>query len=305
MRLICCLLLLSFSTSFADTGLDKLKQSFSDLIQFANKKFDRAAVLEPIMLVRGAELTKEACADLQSKIRANYIIDPFEVFHEGGSTFDFMCGGRYGIRKNFIQNVSGKSNFGLDYAFVIQLEGQNYWREVTSHYFIDSHYRIVEIQRLSIYPKTGELLEYAISSVDSGGDVYFSDFAKNFSIVNKNIEGTQTIEKFISTDGSLPFPIVRNTITHKTDSNQDYQVLQMARADKKDWEDFQLPITHAWQGGFYSYTGKQYRTNKYYSYLTIKYRGRKEYCASGSIKEDQKWFHFPLDSKAYYECLNY
>lgn len=79
----------------------------------------------------------------------------------------------------------------------------------------------------------------------------------------------------------------------------------MERSDKKDWDEFQLPITHAWSGGFYNYAGKQYRTNRYTSYLTIKYRGGKEYYANGSVKEDQKWSQFPADNKAYYDCFNY
>ena len=140
MRFIYLLILFSFSTAFADTGLDQLKQSFSGLMQTAKKEFDKAATMKPVVLKKGTEITKEDCADAQSKIRANYKVDPFEVIYEGGSTFNSMCGGQYGIRKNFIQNVTGKSNLGLPYAFVIQLEGQDYWRDVISNYFIDSSY---------------------------------------------------------------------------------------------------------------------------------------------------------------------
>lgn len=284
MRFFYLLILFSFSTAFADPGLYQLKQSFSGLMQTAKKEFDKAATMKPVVLKEGSKISKQECVDVQAKIRSKYKIDPFEFIYEGGSTYNSMCGGQYGIRKNFVQNVSGKSNLGLPYAFVIQLEGQDYWREVISNYFVDSNYQIVEIQGLSFYPKTGELLEYDITSVDANENIYFSEFKKNFSVLNKDIEGTQTIEKFIAADGSYPFSLLRNTVKHKTDSSKDYQILLMERSDKRDWDEFQLPITHAWGGGFYVYAGKQYRRNRFTSYLTIKYRGGKEYCANGSVK---------------------
>ncbi|KYG66999.1 hypothetical protein AZI86_08230 [Bdellovibrio bacteriovorus] len=305
MRVISLLILFSVSTAFADQGLDQLKQSFSGVIANATKEFDKAARMKPLVLKKGTKISKDECEDAKSKISANYKVDPFEVIFEGGSTYNSMCGGQYGIRKNFVQNVSGTSNFGFPYAFVLQLEGQDFGREVISNYFVDSSYRIVEIQSLSFYKKTGELLEYGITSLDQNGNIYSSEYTKNYSIAGKDVEGTQTIEKFIAADGSNSFPLLRNTVKHKTDKTKDYQILILERADKQDWDNFLLPITHAWSGGFYSYSGKQYRTNRYRSNLTIKYRGGKEYCAIGNIKADQQWSQFPADNASYYNCFNY
>lgn len=305
MRFIYLIALFSFSTAFADQNLDQLKQSFTDTIPAAIKEFDKAAKMKPVVLKKGKEITKEDCEDVKTKIRANYKIDPFEVIYENGSTINAMCGGQYGIRPNFVQNVAGTSNLGLPYAYVIQLEGHDFWRDVISNYFIDSSHRIVEIQGLSFSLKSEELLEYDITSVDQNGNVYFSEFVKNYSIVNTDIAGTQTIERFIAADGSIPYPFLRNTVKHKTDQTKDYQLLLLERSDKKDWDEFSLPITHAWSGGFYSYAGKLDRNNHYHSSLAIKYRGGKESCAYGSTRADKQWSQAPADITAYNNCFNH
>ena len=70
-------------------------------------------------------------------------------------------------------------------------------------------------------------------------------------------------------------------------------------------DQLQLPITFAWTGGYYNYGG-EYRTNpNYKSELTIKLRGGKEYCATGNVKEDQKWTQYPAVNTSYYNCVNY
>lgn len=313
MKFLILLSMLYFPTANADPGLDKLKQSFSGLIQSSIKQFDKAATMKPVVLKKGAEISKTDCDAIAAKIKTNYKIDPFNFVFEGGSTTDAMCGGRWGYDKNFTQKISGATNMGQAYSLIIQLEEQNVWgsQNYITTYFIDSAYHIVEKQTLMTLVTTSELSGYLITSVDAGGDVYSSQYDKNYGIsggIAQDVSGTHTIEKYVPADGSAPFPLIRNTVKNKSDPSKDYQILLLERADQKDWQDFQLPITFAWDGGFYNYGGKYYANyNKptFKSEITIKFRGGKEYCAEGDIKEDQKWTSFPADSSSYYNCVNY
>lgn len=295
------------SVAKADSGLDQLKLSFAGVIQSANSEFDKAAKMKVTPLAKGAEITLAQCEEIKNKIRGSYKIDPFEFIYEEGSTASGMCGGQNGFLKNFIVNRAGLTNMGLPYVMIIQLEHRepmSAWQS-TSHYFIDSNNRVVEIQGISYWPPTKEMVDYSITSVDSGGNVYFSEWTKNYSVSGTDIEGTHTIQRFIAVDGSYPFPLMRRLVKHKTDSSKDYGILMLEKSDQKDWQGYELPITHAWGGGFYEYSGKYFRKPKFKSSLTIKYRGGKEQCAYGSVKQDANWAQFPTDNKPYYTCMNY
>lgn len=295
------------SVAHADPGLDQLKQSFTGVIQSATKEFDKAAKMKVAPLGKGTEISMAQCEELKNKIRGAYKIDPFEFIYEEGSTSSGMCGGQYGHLKNFLVKKDGKTNMGLSYVMVVQLEQRepmSAWAS-TSHYYIDADYRVVEIQGISYWPPTKEMVEYNITSTDADGDIYFSQWTKGYSIANTDIEGTHTMQKFIAADGSYPYPLVRRLVKHKTDSSRDYGILMLERADRMDWQGFELPITHAWGGGFYDYAGKYSRKPNFKSSLTIKYRGGKERCAYGSRKQDTDWVQFPAANAPYYECFNY
>ncbi len=306
MRFLFLLALFSFSTASADAGLDQLRKSFSGLLETSKREFDRAAAMKPHLLKKGKEISKEECDEAQAKIRHNYKVDPFEINYAGGSTLHAMCSAKDSTRKNFIQEVSGQTNFGLPYVFVIQAEIYDHpARERLSNYFIDANYRIVEIQSLAYFLNGSELLEYDITSMDAKGNIYFSQFTKNYRVASTDIEGTQTMEKFIAADGSNPFPLIRDTVKHKSHSAKDYQSIYLLRSDKQDWDGFQLPITHAWSGGFYTYAGKLYGTSRFKSSLSIRYRGGKEQCSFGYVEaEHQKVTRVPSDETLYYQCYN-
>lgn len=116
------------------------------------------------------------------------------------------------------------------------------------------------------------------------------------------------MERFIPADGSAVWPMLRNSVINHADPTKDYQIMAWDRADQKDWQDYQLPITLSDSGGYYNYGGKFYSTYgkpTFKSSITIKYRGGKEFCAAGDVKVDKQWASYPADQTAYYNCFNY
>lgn len=302
------ILAFSLNASASDVELDRLKLSFATLIKDSTVFLDLAATMKPISVKQGVEITKSDCIDLQSKIKANYQIDPFEFIHEDGASFNYMCGGQWGWRKNYILNQSGTTNMGLPYTMIVQLPDDPSMPEFLVNYFIDSSYRIVEIEGIITEFSSKKILGYRIISVDKSDNLYISVFDEKYTITGgaKDVSGVHTMEKFIPSDGSSPFGLLRNTVRNISDSSKDYQILLLDRADRTDWQSYQTQITHEY--GYYNYGGKYYSSHTkptYRSTLTIKYRGNKEYCAYGSIKEDLSWKSFPLNQKEREDCGNY
>lgn len=307
------LLILSLTSAFADSGLEQLKSSFSSVLNSSSLYFDQAATLKPYDLELGTEISKEKCEALAQKIVSASPLNPFEWSTNKFSFFQPICGGKWGWQKNFLLNKPGKSNLGLSYSKVIQLQGsENWdWREEVTQYFISDSFKIVEIQVIKKLKKTKELLQYSIDSSDQSGNIYMSSLEKNYSLsggIAKDVSGTATTERYLSADGMLSYPLLRLTVKHTKDSSKDYQIIALYRADQKDWEQFFLPITYANIGGVYQYNGiykSTYESPNFTSSLTLKYRGGKEICSEGRIKTNTSTIHFPSNEKEYYDCINY
>lgn len=284
------------------TTIEELRSSFSPLASLALQKFEEARKMLPREIVRGQEISLEECQSLQEKIRQNSKVDPFEVTFENGSAHHFLCGGREGWHKNYVKQLTGTTNRGLKFSYVIQRDGDEFWRDQISHYLINDQNRIVEIHDLAHHRRTGELLEYTVTSLDANGDVYTATVMKNHSIVGTDITGLLQKELFISQDGDHPFPLLRSTVTHPTDPSKNFQAISLYRT-QKDWDAYELPLTHAWASGFYFYAGKISPRPHQYQNLVVKFRGGKELCAAGSIIGAQSEF-LPAGA-AHYDCLNY
>jgi hypothetical protein len=305
------MLLIASGAQANDAGLENLKNSFAGLIKTSSKEFDRAAAMKTVSVVRGEEITKAHCDGIAAQIASNYKINPFECIHETGSSFNSMCGGRWGWQKNYLAKVSGTANLGAPYVAVIQLEGSEDggYRSEISYYFLDAANRIIETQHIAANRKTGEILVYGITAIDGTGNIYISVFDKHYSIsggIAKDVSGTHRMEQFVSADGSTPSALLRNTVKNASDSSKDYQILSWDRADQKDWQDYQTSITHG--TGYYVYDGKFYSNfskPNFKSGLTIKNRGGREFCAYGSVKNDTSWATLPADQTAYSDCGNY
>jgi len=301
------LVLFSFSFSYAQSDVSDFRNSFKKTRAKAEVEFKASSKMNVLKLNVGEELSLEGCQKIQDKVRKNYPVDPFEVIYDSGSTRNFMCGGSSGYLKNFITHSKGVSNLGIPFEMVVQLGHDtplSSWSTV-SNYFIDANYRIVELQSVSHYPPTKELVSYEVSAIDPENNIYSNSWTKSFSVAGKDIEGVRTTQRYISADGGQPYPLYKETVEHKVDPSKDYIVLSLTQSDKVDWADFHLPITHAWSGGFYSYNSKLHRKPKRYSSLNIKFRGGKEVCAFGDKVESGKRIQFPAKNEEYYNCFNY
>jgi hypothetical protein len=293
---------------YNDPGLDQLKQSFATQLQAAPALWEKAAAMKPIITAPGKAITADECNALAAKVATNYKINPFHFIFENGSTINGMCGGEYGYKQNTIAFQSGVSNLGLPYTTVVQLPDDT----GAALYFIDSNNRIVEIEGQTVDQPSGKITSYAITAIDANGNISISVYDENYSILgglSGPVTGTHTMQQYIPADGSVPFPVLRETIKDSTNSANDYETIRLSRADVKDWQDFQLPITFAnVVGGYYSYGGKYYDTSAeptFQSFVDMKYRGGKEVCANGYIRAGSSWKSFPTDDTARTNCMNY
>jgi hypothetical protein len=291
-----------------DPGLNQLRQSFSAQLQAAPAFWDKAAEMKPIITSPGKPITADECSDLATKIAANYKVNPFHFIFENGSSENGMCGGLYGYAQTFLLLQNGVSNLGLPYTTVVQLPDET----GAALYFIDSSNRIVETEGQTVNKQTNAITSYGITAVDANGNISISVYDQNYEILGGDggpVSGTHSMQEYVPADGSIPFPILRNSIKDSKNPANDYETIRLSRADAKDWQDFQLPITFAdIAGGYYSYGGKYYDTSAepvFQSFLVIRYRGGKEVCASGYVEAKAAWTYLPSDNNAREYCENY
>lgn len=303
--LLSLLLVFSCGVSYADKGLDDLDLSFENNKALYIKLLDAAESIKPIETKLGTPLPKEDCEEIKNKAIAAATINPFNFAYETGSAHTYMCGGNeMGTLDNFIVQQAGKLPFSnLDYQFVVQLQGFD--KRSHSNYFFDSAYKIVQIENL-IYDRNGKLNEFAVQTKDPTGNYLRNYYAERVGFPQRKITGSWSVQSWIAATGVVPFALFRDRIVSKDNANNSYEALRFSRTDKKDWENFELPITHAWTGhGYYVYDGKFYTSPRYVSSLWIKKRDGKKVCSYGNIYEDKTSKQFPADNKDYYDCFNY
>ena len=76
----------------------------------------------------------------------------------------------------------------------------------------------------------------------------------------------------------------------------------ISKADKKDWDRFELPVTYGWNGGFYIYNNKFYRNPNFRSLLMVMYKNGQEQCAIGNVTQMQNLSIVPSDREYYNKC---
>jgi hypothetical protein len=298
--------LLAFNFSFADEGLNNLRHSFNPFVSEYVKSLDIAAAIKPIESKLGDQISFSRCQSVAQNIRAASKIDPFEFVYEGGGVVTKMCGGEYGWRPNYISNQTGKTKFNIAYNMIVQLKhsDENDKRLDYSNYYINTAYQIVQIEHLS-YDVSGNLGEFQVTTKDEKGNFFINYYIPKMGYPQKNITGSTSIQTWIPNDGSVSGKIMRNRIVDIQDSKKSYQTLIFTKTDKKDFEAFELPITHSWSGGFFVYSGKYYHNPNFYRTLFIEFKDDKEVCSWGSITAEGKWQSYPVDQNEYYKCVNF
>ncbi len=285
-----------------DAGLLSLRQRLNPLIEKFRPQLDLASEMKPILVTLGTLVSKNDCDFLKKKISQSYNVSPFDFVYEGGSSHVSLCGLS---TPTYQLDLSGKSSFGVPFSKVLQVAGgpsYGSFRDWVQSYFIDDSFRIVQIQTVSFLPNTNEVFSYGITSVDPSGSVYMAQFDKRFKFEGTDIEGKRTYEVFMPNDGIMS-RLSRLRIKNEN-SAKDFEEVSVHFSDQKDWQAYELPVTHAWANGFYLYDGKYFSENRFYSSLWLKYRGGHQVCAWGTVKKDKTWENYPQDPKALESCAN-
>ncbi len=297
-----------YESGAADTPptLAQVRESFAQLAQTAQQQFDKAGAMKLIEVADGAPITSAQCDAIAAQVRPNYKIDPFKFDFENGTTFAPLCSSPFLPTQRFaVLTVSGTSNLGLPYVRVLQRgDARPEAAPFVTRVFLDSNHRIVEEQYVDLDPVRGSP-EFVIKAVDAAGNYYELEWTKSLIYDEKeDVRGTSTRQRFVAADGSTPSAVWRHHIAHPSDPAKDFTHVWLSRADRQDWQDFQLPITYGWSGGFYSYGGKYRDWPKFSTTLQTKFRGSQEHCAMASISADSTGTDIPGDG-SYWTCFNY
>jgi hypothetical protein len=283
--------------------IDELRVSMADTQAAAVARFERASRLQPNLVDPGMELPWQQCLNLKGRIKSSSKIDPFEFIFEGGAVYSAFCVPQQSGRRNFISMLPGFTSFRLPYTTVVTLDGPRADRIDRTAYFIDANSRIVEIQAIVYDDASQQIVEFAASALDREGDVYFTSLNRRYRIDGWETDGVYSAHGFIAGDGSHPRPIWRRQVTHASDRSKDLETLELHRADVRDWQDFQLPITHSWSGGFYNYDNLFFKDARNTRSLILKWQGSQLKHACGEHKAGTKWKQIPSDKAAYDSCL--
>jgi len=306
-QIISIIFILSMSgICMADQGLDELKNSFKTSFPDYQRNVEAVSKLKPLEVKLGSEISKNDCEFIANKARFASVIDPFVFTYEGGSSEVSMCGGWWGWQKNFIVQQSGKTSLGIPYNFIIQVRSSRDEEKdlFYTNYFFDSGYRVVYIESL-YYDYKGKLHQFTIQTKDQSGNYLNNYFDVLTGYPQKDVTGSTSIQIWIPADGSVASSILRKKIVDSKDPNHNFETWLLTRTDKKDWESFELPLTHSWSGGYFKYDGKYYSHPRNRSWLMIKSKDGKEVCSFGDTLNAGRWISYPADSNAYYSCSNF
>ena len=285
--------------------LDELKGSFATLSAEAAAKFERTSRFAPILVDPGTDLPRQTCLTFKTRIKANYKIDPFDYIFEGGAAISAFCVTPESGRRNFHAVVSGLTNLGHPFTNVITLDRPDSQHVERTTYFVDAGARIVEVQSITYNSATSEMTEFSVTSLDKNGDVYFASMNRRYRVEGKDVDGTFLSQGYIAADGSHSRPLRRSLLKHRTERAKDIEIIELNTTTARDWQDFQLPVTHAWSGGFYSYDGHYVRDARQSRSLVLKFQDGQLKHACGEIKTAKNWKQIPSNAADYQACIDF
>ena len=296
------------SSAWADTDLERLKTSFAPLITGFNEKLASADNLAPRELDLGNSITLEQCLAKTNEITKNYLIDPFDFRYDEGSAKFNACGGPWGFSPNFLLKQNGRNSFGLDYSNALQAISELSGDRSITHIFLDNHNTMVEIMELNYratnYGKDWDLIGYSITSMDKERNAYYKSYRKNITSDQRRIAGPETRIRYIANDGSTGSGVFRYRHVNEIGPMEDYQSTTYSSSDRKDWQNFALPLTYVWLGGYFNYGGHFSPYPNYFRELTVKTRNGSENCAFGFLRNGPEWHSTPSSQEEFYHCFN-
>lgn len=292
--------LLLASTSYAEIqNLDDLKLAFAPLRSEYTALWDRAAQMKVTFVPPTNEISADTCLTYAKSIEAQYKHSPFKVeYKEGSSLFDFCesggYAGTYAPDHLYFQRVDFKNQFGLPVTYVLQARSFYLNSSLTTLY-LDSNYKIVEMAHLVSQSDEAEKnpFEAGVESIDASGNFYLNLYQPT----HQNI--TRSKQAYSSADGKVPtaYRLVRPRRSDK--GNEIVQVEVFETTVTKDWNAFDLVLTHAeLGGGFYQYGSELFHSPSSFNYLSVTSIGGQPVCTEGYIRRDRTPTAFKADNPA-------
>jgi len=280
---------------------------FEETRNTAEKGFAKALNLKPffhLYLQSSNELNEKECALLKEKIKKNYAVDPFLMETDEGDSFIELC--LEEKRANRLIKAEGLSNQNQAYSMILEKYHKRY--KTYSYVFLNSDFKIVELQRVSTnYDMNFKSIHfqksqknYMIQSQDDNNNIYILDYFEDENMI-------KTYQKFLPADGTSPELNWKENYHNKKNPSKDYQELHFAKADIINWDRYEIPITHAVSTGFYFINGQYHLNNNYYSTMVIKTKKyNNQPCAYGWEEHNDTSIAYPADKKEREDCaLNF
>ena len=160
------------SRNHADEGLEKLRKSFEPLIPTYIKKLDRAEIMSFHRLEADEKISIAQCHEIEKKIIPKYRINPIYVVTDEGVSHGDICrdDDRLNTWIHYFKKQKGKTNFDLDYDYIVSfVRGPEGW-EYHHNVYLDSTFHIIEIN--SYFITDNQPWNVRVNSLDRNGDRY-------------------------------------------------------------------------------------------------------------------------------------
>lgn len=269
--------------------IEDLEERFEAERDFFDSSLTAARKMRVPWAELGASISSEECRRIQKHIRANYILSPWSVYWEDGSSRFLLCEPsssskiHYRPEAFYYQQTLGVNSFGVEYSQVLQVEARLSKNSVQISLFLDDGGMIVSLSTQMLQKNSVQ-----ISEIDSDESLYSHEYRMDDDFIRPEYRVT-----FSSYGGRIPQAIrVGRPSKHK---GRFIQVTRITRANVHDWDGYYLVPTHALWGGFYRYRDRKQlvREPRSLERLDTYQIAGKVVCKEGWVRYNQVWERFP------------
>lgn len=294
-RIILVLFLVSFQANSAEIqSLDDLKQKFDPLREVYSQFWERASKMKVLSVSLGTEIDKTQCQLVFEKIKSQYHYSIEKVVsQEGRFTFSFCQPQHlYFPTQFYFQAAELKNQFGLPIRYILQSRSKSDSTTSLNTLFLDSNYRIVEMNALTSRASLGETdpFEASVQAFNSEGSFYLNIYSP------KSGTPPYSVQNFSSATGKI-FDSTRIVRPRKLGYGQEIvQIESFSQTNQSDWTFFELnPVYASVGGGFYEYSGKTSQCPSHFDSITRYFVNSHPVCTEGRISRNHLPTYFKAD----------
>lgn len=300
------LLALAYSGAvLANPLLDTFRASWSAQTKVFSGGLDKAGKLQMVKYPDLSEkISLSKCKDVVAQIKNNYRIDPFKQKTKEGEMGFGICDALYNhypTQEIYFQNTDQKSQLGLQGSYILQQLFYGISNDLVS-LLLDDKYRIVEISTLMYSTsRPYDVAGFSIGDVDQSGNVYYNTIYFSQRDTRTSINGPLSIAHYVPVDGET------NGVsrwTHVDSTNSQHLLIHnfYQRADKADWDAFNVPLTYGAGTGLYKYGNDMSTISNNASRLEVVTVDGQETCASGISLVSGQWQPDLFDDRNPHGC---